>query len=352
MSNIRELPTDEAIYGRASEWIARFDRGLSPGEESEFKVWLRERNENYSAFMKMARLWDRMDALARLAEICPDSKQGSRTRRYAWPLAASVLVTVAIAGWGVFNARLTDPRDATVVAASRDVYETSIGEQAAFRLQDGTEIVLNTNSRVSISYTATDRFLYLDRGEMHVTVAHDRARPLSVIAGGRVMRAVGTEFNVEITSDQTIELMVTEGVVMVGILDNPSGVAGPEQPVLLKPSSALVVAGQEVVIAEDRLGDPLEKVETREIDAEEIAIKLSWREGNLIFRGESLEEAVSEIGRYTAVEFVFLNDESKKVKVAGLFKAGDVDGLLTALRQNFNISYEWVGDDKIILSSH
>ena len=59
---------------------------------------------------------------------------------------------------------------------------------------------------------------------------------------------------------------------------------------------------------------------------------------------------MSEVGRYTEVQFIFLDEESKKVRVAGLFKAGDVDGLLAALRQNFNISYEWVADDKITLS--
>jgi transmembrane sensor len=116
----------------------------------------------------------------------------------------------------------------------------------------------------------------------------------------------------------------------------------------LTPLSVLVAAGQEVVI--DSTDDALEAVVTEAIDSDEIAVKLSWREGNLIFRGESLEDAVLEIGRYTAVQFVFLDEESKKVRVAGLFKAGDVDGLLTALRQNFNISYEWVADDKIVLS--
>jgi transmembrane sensor len=183
---------------------------------------------------------------------------------------------------------------------------------------------------------------------MHVSVAHDLSRPLSVIVGGRVVQAVGTEFNIEITGENSIELVVTEGVVMVGILDRPIDETASQEPLILTPSSALVSAGQEVVI--DSTDDALEAVVAEAIDSDEIAVKLSWREGNLIFRGESLEDAVLEIGRYTEVQFVFLDEESKKIRVAGLFKAGDVDGLLTALRQNFNISYEWVADDKIVLS--
>ena len=94
----------------------------------------------------------------------------------------------------------------------------------------------------------------------------------------------------------------------------------------------------------------IDGIEAEEIEPEEIAVKLSWRQGSLIFRGESLEEAVYEVGRYTAVEFIFLDDESKKVKISGRFKAGDVDGLLAALRENFKISYERAGDGKIYLS--
>jgi transmembrane sensor len=236
----------------------------------------------------------------------------------------------------------------TMATVADDIFETAVGEQASYELADGTRISLNTNSRVTVSYSASNRLLYLDRGELHVTVTRDKLRPLSVLVGERVVQAVGTEFNIEITGEQRVELVVTEGVVMVGI-DAGSVAAGNSQgPLVLTQTATPVAAGQEVVI--DSNDDPDEPVAAEDIDADDIAVKLSWREGNLIFRGESLEEAVSEVGRYTEVQFIFLDEESKKVRVAGLFKAGDVEGLLAALRQNFNISYEWIADDKIALS--
>ena len=54
---------------------------------------------------------------------------------------------------------------------------------------------------------------------------------------------------------------------------------------------------------------------------------------------------------YTSVEFVFLDEEAKRIRVAGLFRAGDVKELLIALRENFNITYERVGNYRILLSS-
>jgi transmembrane sensor len=70
-----------------------------------------------------------------------------------------------------------------------------------------------------------------------------------------------------------------------------------------------------------------------------------------VFQGESLEDAVAEIERYTTVEFVILDDELKKVRIAGLFKAGDVDGLLATLKENFDVAYERTEDGRILLTS-
>ena len=348
MNNVYELPDSNATYDEASHWIARMDKGLSEQEQDEFRRWLDASAENHAVFMKMARLWDKMDVLAKLAEICPPAVAAPRRKmRYALPLAAvaaTVLVAISLATWTPVGTRQDQP----VMASETSVFETAIGEQASFDLSDGTRIALNTNSRVSVSYSASNRLLHLDRGELHITVARDKARPLSVLVGERVVQAVGTEFNMEITDEQRIELVVTEGVVMVGISASSANASGSREPLVLTQNATPVAAGQEVVINPN--DDPAEPVATDAIDADDIAVKLSWREGNLIFRGESLEEAVSEVGRYTEVQFIFLDEESKKVRVAGLFKAGDVEGLLAALRQNFNISYEWVADDKITLS--
>jgi transmembrane sensor len=352
MNNVYEMPNGNSSYDEASAWIAKLDKGLSEQEQAELRRWLDASAGNQAVFMKMARLWDKMDALSSLAEICPPVETAPRRRmRFALPvaiLAATALVAITLATWmstGIEQERAVAETMATV---ADDIFETAVGEQASYELADGTRISLNTNSRVTVSYSASNRLLYLDRGELHVTVTRDKLRPLSVLVGERVVQAVGTEFNIEITGEQRVELVVTEGVVMVGI-DAGSVAAGNSQgPLVLTQTATPVAAGQEVVI--DSNDDPDEPVAAEDIDADDIAVKLSWREGNLIFRGESLEEAVSEVGRYTEVQFIFLDEESKKVRVAGLFKAGDVEGLLAALRQNFNISYEWVADDKIALS--
>lgn len=353
MSNVTQFPKrrDERLE-EAADWIARLGNGLTEAEEQELGKWMSLERENYEQFMELATLWDEMDSLSRLAEIFPEPQKPQRMAgtRAGWAAAATVIVgfSAALLYWAWTDVRVDSTVD-TVSSFSAE-YETGIGEQVTHTLSDGTKIVLNTNSALSVEYTGSNRLLNLVRGEVNISVASDKSRPLSVMVGDKVVQAMGTEFNLEINSDQTIELVVTEGIVMVGVLDGPVEEAPVDKPLILTQESRLVAAGQEYSFDSDEQGT--EVAETNPINSEEIAVRLSWRDGNLIFRGESLEDAVSEVGRYTAVQFVFLDEESKKVRVAGHFRAGDVEGLLAALRDHFNIAYEWEGDDKIVLSKN
>jgi transmembrane sensor len=352
MSNVSKFTSrQDTCVDEAGEWIAKMGNGLTEQEEIELGRWLSQSEGNYKVFMELAELWDDMDSLSRLADMFPEPtlRRAQATSGPKWLVAATVLVGIVVFTLIVATEKLAPEPQMEITAESSFDYETAIGEQSAYALSDGTEIVLNTDSYVKVQYTNSNRLLTLVRGEVHIKVAHDSDRPLSVMVGDKVVQAVGTEFNLEITSDQSIELVVSEGVVIVGVLDSSTESRPAESPLVLIPSSTLVAAGQELSIEAHE--QAMDVAEATPIEGDEIAIKLSWRDGNLIFRGESLEEAVAEVGRYTAVEFVFLDEQSKKVRVAGLFKAGDVEGLLTALRIHFNIAYEWQGDDKILLSA-
>jgi transmembrane sensor len=71
----------------------------------------------------------------------------------------------------------------------------------------------------------------------------------------------------------------------------------------------------------------------------------------VVFEGEPLESALTEISRYVAVHFNYDDEKLKEQRVAGYFKAGDLDGLLAALNNNFNIQYRKVDDNTILLFS-
>ncbi len=349
MTNVVSLPDEERRYDEASRWIAKLDRELTSVEEGELQHWLAD-PDNEALLLDMAQLWDHMESLSRLAHLFPSAVR----RRSRWPeammgMAASLLVAVLAGLWLWQGDRFMG--DVAVVAEGGNIYQTAVGERSTVTLVDGTRLTLNTNSRVKVDYSDHSRVLNLVRGEIYVKVAKDKSRPLSVLANDKVVQAVGTEFSVEITDDQKIELMVTEGRVRVAVHTAEDTKQVARAPVDPLPLSALAVSAGEELIFDDTDNNQDLAAKVAQVTPEEIEVKLSWQQGNLIFRGEPLEQAIREVGRYTSVEFVILDEELRQVRVAGLFKAGDVDSLLMALRENFNIVSRRTNDQKILLSS-
>ena len=342
MSKVVGIRGNDERLKVASQWIVRMERGLSAAEKTELGAWMAADPKNMQRLLSMAERWDKMHDLTRLAELFPEPglAQESKPRALPW-IAATTTAIVMLAAVLIWVAFVHVP-DVPTIAQTPDTYETVVGEQSTVRLPDGTVIVLNTNTLLRLNYSPEARVVELARGEIHVDVVEDPNRPFSVIAGDRVLQAVGTSFSVEITDNQHIELVVTEGKVLVGN-HTPRG-SSANSPVLAESANNTVSAGEEVI-----LGAPDEVVTP--VSPEEIEVKLAWREGRLIFLDEPLEKALAEVERYTTVEFVFLDEKLKQRSVTGRFRAGDVDGLLIALRMNLNIANARSEDGRVLLSS-
>jgi transmembrane sensor len=342
MSNIIELADHSTPHQQASAWLAKMDRGLNADEEAQLQLWLAARPENAQTLVALSECWDRMNVLSRLAEIFPESdfQPVARRRFPALPLAAAavLLAGLLVGGWAMLQTLAPVPLPVAQQTTGEKRFETGTGEHSTVILPDGSQLVLNTDTLVHWVYTPTERHVYLERGEVNIQVAHLTDIPFIAHAGDRQVRAVGTAFNLQITPSQEVELIVTEGKVLVGRqVQNPVRA----DQVIAKP--APLVAGQRIL-----LSDAEQKVST--MNADDIRAKLSWRNGSLVFRGESLEEAITEIERYTPVEFVILDEDLKHIRVAGLFRTGDVDGLLATLKENFNVSSQRVNAEKVILT--
>lgn len=323
---------------QASDWLARLDRGLSAAEEQELKTWLSQHPDNRRELLRLASLWDKMDSLSLLTELFPPARQPNR-RKVFYPAIAASLALLVVAGWLVQRSFDWPGTAANPTAANvSSIYETAVGERSTVRLPDQSVLTLNTNSLIKVTYAQTHRLLVLERGEMSIEVAHDPRRPLSVSAGRKVVRAVGTAFNVQIIDSGQVELIVTDGTVMV--VDD--AVTAPVRTIGTTPRT--VTKGERVLLGADR--ETISKVSDSTLSAE-----LSWRQGNLIFRGETLAVAIAEVSRYTPVKFEIADERLKDLRIGGLFKAGDVDGLLATLKENFNIDSERLDAERVLLKA-
>jgi transmembrane sensor len=347
----------------ASRWVLKMDKGnLGDDDQAALAAWLAESGRNVDVLLEVAAVWDKTDALARLADLFPHEVSPKpaepAVQNWRWTQGLAIAATLVLI---ISTVVLLSPRfglDSGIdpsQTAQTATYETKVGEQKTILLPDGSEVVLNTSSQLTVMFTESSRLLQLTRGEIFVRVAKDESRPLSVVAGDRVVQAVGTEFSVEITEQHDIEVMVTEGKVVVA-LNMPFNSASDEfetaeaaarvrlPPKLNEAEGSVVSAGEQLALGGE--------AEVRKlVTSDEIEVKLSWKEGRLIFNSEPLEKALAEVERYTTVEFVFLDESLKSRTISGRFRAGDVEALLASLRLNFNITHEFEGENRVLLST-
>jgi transmembrane sensor len=353
MNKIITFPNEAMLRESVGLWIARLDRGLTSTERAELSHWLNENDRHRGAFLEMAELWDRMDILNEIAELFPLQ---TPSRRLVWlttrPVLLLTLLIAAIVPLVVWQAvRLTaTPARSTVAHRGIDApsfsaaYQTAVGEQRVVTLPDQSHVTLNTATRILVAYTASDRKLELQSGEAHFEVKKDVKRVFSVRVGLNEFNAVGTVFDIRVNSDRGIQLTVTEGRVRVRVPSATQAIQGnlPDMSAAV-PTEIMVDAGKEVAI--DKSIQTVETLQPARMDA-----AVAWTRGMMVFDAEPLEKAIREVSRYSTTRFIIAEESSKNIPVSGYFKVGDTDGLVAALRDNFDIDAKRQGN-VITLSS-
>ena len=130
-----------------------------------------------------------------------------------------------------------------------------------------------------------------------------------------------------------VKVTVSEGRVRVAALADGQA-ADKKVLVDTKPSqttSEELVSGQVALLSPSRV----EHIET--IDLPEMESSLAWRTGMLSFNGDSLDQVIAEIGRYTSTEVVIADPALNNLKIGGYFRVGDVDVLLATLESDFGV---------------
>jgi len=306
---------DEAI---AAEWLAREDRGLAPDEQAGLDQWLSQSSLNRVAYLRLKATWQRADRLAALkrpaAAVAP-------LRIWNGPafaaMAASLLLLIG-ASWLVLHRNWPTGHD----------YATGIGERQAVRLADGTQIELNTNTRLHTEVTETGRTITLETGEAYFDVTHDARRPFTVNAGNRRITDLGTKFSV-FRNGEDVRVVVKEGRVRVEQI----GQSLPA-PLVAQAGREVIAKGSEILVAAK--------------PDHEISNDLSWRQGMLVFNQQTLAEAAEQFNRYNR-RHIEVEGSARKIRIGGSFKADNVDVFVTLLHRGFGLSVDQQGD-RILVS--
>ena len=160
-------------------------------------------------------------------------------------------------------------------------------------LPDGTIVWLNAESslRFPTLFTGKERKVYA-KGELYFDVKHDDTKPFIVeVEKDYSVRVLGTEFNLRAYSGFPVVTTLVEGKVKVNDQD--------------------IVAGEQAVYSKND-----GKTTVRQVEVEQY---VAWQEGTFVFRNERLENVMKTLGRWYGVEFHFIDERAKEIRIGARF---------------------------------
>lgn len=201
------------------------------------------------------------------------------------------------------------------------------GETFKVILSDGTEVLLNSDSRLAYPtvFKGKERVVSLE-GEAYFSVAKDAEHPFIVNSGNVQVRVLGTEFNMCSYSPDDVRITLIEGKVAVS--DTCS-----LQSIEMKPGQSAHLVSHGTFAVE-------------EVDTESF---LYWKEGFFYFDDVTLVDMMKEIGKWYNIDVDFRNSEIMNLRMHFLAKRQqDIADLIELINRMERIHVYQEGESLII----
>ena len=308
-------PTQQVVR-QAIHWLLRLRNNHGNARLShQCDAWRAEHHEHELAWQRVQSLQAELSHNLRAvpgAQVAfhtlENSAQGLGRRQALKLLSGAVLM--GSAAWLA--------KDTSVWQQWRADYATATGERRGFQLPDGTRIELNTASAVDLDYTAQQRLIKLNRGEIIVTCGgNDEGaafnRALRVQSRHGFYEPTHARFILRQDSDCT-RLSVTHGRVTI----HSAG------------TSVEALAGQTYLIDHHQV----RPAPPPDMDAG------AWVDGLIVTRNMRLGDFLNEVGRYRP-GFVTCAPAVADLRLSGVFRLEDTDKLLAILPQTLPVQLRY-----------
>lgn len=298
-----------AVVDAAIDWMVKLEF-YQPSAETQaaFNTWLNERPLHVQAWERVRSLRDEFAAVPTglashaLHAVGKRRQENRLSRRQTLKLLMLAGVAVS-ATWAVRN---EVPWQRTLADAS-----TRIGEQRTIALDDGSIVVLNTDSAVSFALHDDQRRIVLHRGEIMITTGADTAyqtkRPFWVDTPFGTMQALGTRFVVRLDDDRA-RISVQEGAVQM----HPA-----------KAGDSVIAKVGESWLLSERAVEPAGVLGMSED---------GWTDGVIAGQNMRLGDLLNELSRYRRGK-IACDSAVADLRVSGIYHTRDTDQVLQFLVQ-------------------
>lgn len=240
-------------------------------------------------------------------------------RRVAWAVASTAAVVCLVFG-SISYLNYMDKQEVTYREAS-----TSYGERKQIRLPDGTQLTLNSCSRVRYPehFTGKERKVELD-GEGYFRVYHNEKQPFIVNTRRFDVRVLGTCFNVKsYTTDELVSVDVESGKVQVDL-----------------PEAMMRLRAKEQVLINTVSGEYNKRHEERAVAV--------WRKGGLRFSSTPIRDVAKELERMYNCRITFAEGQDFNNLISGEHDNKSLDAVLQSIEYTSGIHYKQKGSQVLL----
>lgn len=234
--------------------------------------------------------------------------------------------------------------------AKDKIIQVNNGERKKLNLPDGTTVLLNAGSTLTISgdFTKGDRKVTLD-GEGYFDVTHNKT-PFIVYTKNFNVKVLGTQFNIKsYSTDKFAEASLIEGAVELVLVNRKNDLLA------LKPGEKLTVRNTQDVEQTNDIstskGNSIEeiKLSTNTAINENLTLETAWTTNRIEFRNESFSNIKSTLERWYDVEIDVQSDEVNSYEFTAIFTSETIVEALHALQKAKYFNYK-VQDHNIIIT--
>jgi transmembrane sensor len=309
------------IRAEAASWLARLHaQDRDQADEAAFRAWLAASPQHAAAFEAVDRMWSDVGGLTDLrtdVRRLPQAPYQPRSVTSRRALLAGVGL-LAVTGSSALFWR----------SASAKVYETDVGEQKHVSLDDGSQLFLDAQTRISVSFSETARTVDMQYGRANFRVVPDLKRPFIVQAAEH--RIVATRCNFDVRcQDGKVQVVLIHGEADVKTAAAPNA------------QGERLQAGERLVASND--------IEKR--DKPDLSHVLAWQTGYEMFDKEDLAQAVEEMNRYSTAKLA-VDPSVASLKVSGMYRVGDNAAFARALAKLLPINVQQAGDTLMLTADN
>ncbi|MBL1307823.1 MULTISPECIES: FecR domain-containing protein [unclassified Pseudomonas] len=279
-----EVLQDPAM-DQALDWLIALQCPRA-GQQAEFEAWLARDPAHVHAFGKAQAAWGGAPVhSAAVALAAPRKPSAWRRLQPHWkPLATAAVLLLGLFSFSNLPVRLQAD------------HLTVVGERQRLQLDDGSKVLLNTNSAFSSRIEDHQRIARLYQGEAFFEVLPSRGLPLEIDAGPVRASVRDTAFAVRYLNGEA-QVQVQRGDVDLSTTFDDARVR--------------LSAGESIRIGPKGFGPPAK------LDANK---DLAWVQGRLIFENCPMSEVLAELRRYYPGWIVNTNDKLASIAVTGNYR--------------------------------